>query len=167
MTKRTDRATAAARRARQRVRATPPIRAEDTEAAQVTATEADVRWADVQLDEAARRVQAAEQQLAGAKRELAERERLHAKLSEAHELHATAVETSQLVERRTLEAEQRARDAALAKEQAKLAAQRKQQANEALKTVRERERAAKDAVAELQQSLSSASSGSPSEASGE
>ena len=76
-------------------------------------------------------------------------------------------ETSQLVERRTLEAEQRARDAALAKEQAKLAAQRKQQANEALKTVREPERAAKEAVAELQQSLSSASSGSPSEASDE
>ena len=164
MTKRTDRTTAAARRARQRVRATPPIRTEEAEAGDVTATEADVRWADVQIDEAARR---AEHQLADAKRELAERERLHAKLSEAHELHATAVETSQLVERRTLEAEQRARDAALAKEQAKLAAQRKQQANEALKTVRERERAAKDAVAELQQSLSSASSGSPSEASGE
>ena len=166
MTKRTDRTSAAARRGRQRVRATPP-NAEETEAAQVTATEADVRWADVQLDEAARRVQAAEQQLAGAKRELAERERLHAKLSEAHELHASAQQTAQLVERRTLEAEQRARDATLAKEQARLATQRKQQAHEALKTVKERERAAKEAVAELQQSLSSSSSRSPSEASDE
>ena len=45
------------------------------------------------------------------------------------------------------------------------AAQRKQQAHEGLKTVKERERAAKEEIAELQQSLSSSSSGSPSEAS--
>ena len=162
MAKRTDRTSAAARRARQRVQGSPHA---DEQAPNVTATDADVRWADVQVDEAARHVQAIEQQLATAKRALAERAKLHAKLSEAHELRASAVQTAQLVERRTLEAEQRARDATLAKEQAKLATQRKQQAHEALKTVKERERAAKEAVAELQQSLSSSSSGSPSEAS--
>ena len=114
--------------------------AEEEEERITTASE--VRWADVQVDEAARRVQATEEQLAGAKRTLAERQRLHARLAEAHELRTSAAQSAQLLAQRTAEANQRRADAALACEQAKLAVKRRH--------------AAQDAVAELQrQSLSS------------
>ena len=119
-------------------------------------TASEVRWADVQVDEAARRVQAAEEQLVGAKRALAERQRLHARLAEAHELRTSAAQSAQLLAQRTAEANQRRADAALACEQAKLAVKRRHAAQAALQSVQQRERAAQDAVAELQrQSLSS------------
>ena len=54
---------------------------------------------------------------------------------------------------RTAEANQRRADAALACEQAKLAVKRKHEAMAALQTVRTDERAAVEAVAELQQTL--------------
>ena len=157
MTKRTDRTSAAARRARQRV---PDVDGDAPAAAEEerTATTASaVRWADVQVDTAARRVQQVEEQLASAKRELAERSRLLAKMNEAHELHASAALSAHLLEQRAAEAEQRQRDAALAKEQAKIAAQRKQEAHEVLQTARQRGKAAYEAVVELQQSLSASS----------
>ena len=98
-----------------------------------------------------------EEQLAGAKRELAERTRLLAKMTEAHELHASAALSAHLLEQRAAEAEQRQRDAALAKEQAKIAAQRKQEAHDALQSARQRGQAADEAVEQLQQSLSASS----------
>ena len=160
MTKRTDRITAAAaRRARPRVTTSDadgdaPAAAEEE---RTSTTASAVRWADVQVDTAARRVQQIEEQLAGAKRELAERTRLLAKMTEAHELHASAALSAHLLEQRAAEAEQRQRDAALAKEQAKIAAQRKQEAHEALQSARQRGQAADEAVEQLQQSLSASS----------
>ena len=62
-----------------------------------------------------------------------------------------------LLESREAEVKQRQNDAALAREQAKLAVKRKQEARDALQSIRQRERAAKEAVAELQQSLSASS----------
>jgi len=162
MTKRTDRITAAAaRRARPRVTSTSDAEHGDAPAAaeeeRSSTTASAVRWADVQVDTAARRVQQIEEQLAGAKRELAERTRLLAKMTEAHELHASAALSAHLLEQRAAEAEQRQRDAALAKEQAKIAAQRKQEAHDALQSARQRGQAADEAVEQLQQSLSASS----------
>ena len=162
MTKRTDRITAAAAAAR---RARPRVNTPDADADAPAATEEErtpttasaVRWADVQVDTAARRVQQIEEQLASAKRDLAERSRLLEKMTEAHELHASAALSAHLLEQRAAEAEQRSRDAALAKEQAKIAAQRKQEAQAALQSARQRGQAADEAVVELQQSLSASS----------
>ena len=111
----------------------------------------------VQIDEAARRVKAAEEVLACRKRELVERTRLHAQMTDAHELRVSAAQLVRLLESREAEVKQRQNDAALAREQAKLAVKRKQEARDALQSIRQRERAAKVAVAELQQSLSASS----------
>ena len=119
----------------------------------VAINEAEVRWADVQVDEAERRVESAARQLAAARQELATRRSLHAALSEAQSLRASVVRAGQLAEQRASEAEQQRSDAALACEQAKLAVKRKHEAMAALQTVRTDERAAVEAVAELQQSL--------------
>lgn len=127
----------------------------DGEEGRMTASE--VRWADVQIDEAARRVKAAEEVLACRKRELVERTRLHAQMTDAHELRVSAAQLVRLLESREAEVKQRQNDAALAREQAKLAVKRKQEARDALQSIRQRERAAKEAVAELQQSLSASS----------
>ena len=70
-------------------------------------------------------------------------------------MHASAVAAAQLLAQRTAEADQRRSDAALACEQTKLAVKRRHAAQAALQSVQQRERAAQDAVAELQQSLSS------------
>ena len=127
----------------------------DGEEGRMTASE--VRWADVQIDEAARRVKAAEEVLACRKRELVERTRLHAQMTDAHELRVSAAQLVRLLESREAEVKQRQNDAALAREQTKLAVKRKQEARDALQSIRQRERAAKEAVAELQQSLSASS----------
>ena len=128
---------------------------DDGEEGRMTASE--VRWADVQIHEAARRVKAAEEVLACRKRELVERTRLHAQMTDAHELRVSAAQLVRLLESREAEVKQRQNDAALAREQAKLAVKRKQEARDALQSIRQRERAAKEAVAELQQSLSASS----------
>ena len=76
---------------------------------------------------------------------------------DAHELRVSAAQLVRLLESREAEVKQRQNDAALAREQAKLAVKRKQEARDALQSIRQRERAAKEAVAELQQSLSASS----------
>ena len=75
----------------------------------------------------------------------------------AHELRVCAAQLVRLLESREAEVKQRQNDAALAREQAKLAVKRKQEARDALQSIQQRERAAKEAVAELQQSLSASS----------
>ena len=130
---------------------------EREEEEQEVASDVSVRWADVQVDEAERRVHEATNQLSNAKRELADRRLLFGALSEANELRASATQAEEQLEQRAAEAAQRRSDAALACEQAKLAVKRKLEAQQHLKAVQARQRAATEAVSELQQSLSSSS----------
>ena len=148
-------------------RSTPPRKTTPRQSGTTSAmpiTDGDVKWAVVQVDEAAERLKAAEHAMLGAQRELADRSRLAAKMSEANALSLSALQMTTLAAQRSEEAERRQREARLAKEQAEEALERKRSANTGLAEARAKERDAVAAVAELQRALSSAE---PSEASSE
>ena len=118
-------------------------------------SEADLRWAEVQKEEAAAKVEDLQRRLRQAERDHAARSALADKMAEVGALRATAAEAEEEAGKRGAEAEERAREADLAKEAASIAARRKKEGEAALKRIREKERALSGEAVKMQRAISS------------